>query len=182
MPDNNSKLLPPWKEFLAELDAMLSEPLIVHCIGGFVVTVVYGLPRQTGDIDYYTAIPNSFDIQQVAGPESPLAKRHKVFFHRVTVNNMPEDYETRVSEIFPGRFENLQLYAPDPYDYILSKLERNSTKDRDDADYLFKREHLDSRRLRERYEKELRPYLANENRHDLTLKLWIEIFDEGPSQ
>jgi Nucleotidyltransferase of unknown function (DUF6036) len=182
MPDDNPKLVSPWKEFLAELDAMLSEPLVVHCIGGFVVTVVYGLPRQTGDIDYYTAIPHSFDIQQVAGPESSLAKKHKVSFHRVTVNNMPDDYETRLSEIFPGGFASLQLCAPDPYDYILSKLERNSTKDRDDADYLFKKEHLDSRRLRERYEKELRPYLANEGRHDLTLELWIEIFDEGLSQ
>ena len=44
MRDDNPKLLSPWKEFLAALDAMLSEPLVVHCIGGFVVTVVYGLP------------------------------------------------------------------------------------------------------------------------------------------
>ena len=28
--------------------------------------------------------------------------------------------------------------------------------------------------LKQRYEKELRPYLANEQRHDLTLKLWLE--------
>jgi len=27
------------------------------------------------DIDYYTAIPNSFDIQQVAGPKSRLTKK-----------------------------------------------------------------------------------------------------------
>jgi hypothetical protein len=30
--------------------------------------------------------------------------------------------------------------------------------------------------LRERYDKELRPLLANEARHDLTIKLWSELF------
>ena len=51
---------------------------------------------------------------------------------------------------------------PDPYDYILSKVERNSSKDRDDADYLFRTQKLDSQTLRERYQQELRPYLAKE--------------------
>ena len=77
----------------------------------------------------------------------------------------------------PGQFEHLKLLVPDPYDCILSKLERNSSKDRDDVDYLFKKKKLISQRLQERYEKELRPYLANEDRHDSTLKLWIEIFE-----
>ncbi len=179
MPNDNPELPSPWREFLAELDAILTESLALHCIGGFVVTVVYGLPRHTGDLDYYTAIPASFDVQQIAGPESALSRKHEVCLHRVTVTNMPDDYETRLFEMFPARFKNLHLYAPDPYDYILSKLERNSTKDRDDADYLFKKERLDTQRLRERYEKELRPYLSNEDRHDLTLKLWIEIFTDG---
>jgi len=67
--------------------------------------------------------------------------------------------------------------APDPYDYILSRLERNTSKDRDDADYLFGTKKLDSQALRERYQQELRPYLAKENWHDKTLELWIEIFE-----
>ena len=61
--------------------------------------------------------------------------------------------------------------APDPYDYILSRLERNTSKDRDDADYLFGTKKLDSQALRERYQQELRPYLAKENWHDKTLEL-----------
>jgi len=56
-PNNEAGLLPsPWREFLAELDGMLHESLELHCIGGFVFTYFYGLPRTTGDIDYYTAI------------------------------------------------------------------------------------------------------------------------------
>jgi hypothetical protein len=43
-------LASPWKEFLTELDGMLDEALELHCIGGFVFTYFYGLPRTTGDI------------------------------------------------------------------------------------------------------------------------------------
>ena len=71
----------------------------------------------------------------------------------------------------------VQELVPDPYDCILSKLERNSSKDRDDAQHLFKAQKLDPQRLQERYETELRPYLADVAKHDLTLKLWIEIFE-----
>ena len=49
---------------------------------------------------------------------------------------MPADYEERLVEMSPGEFRNLRLCAPDPYDLILSKLERNSSKDRDDVEYL----------------------------------------------
>jgi len=51
--DQETHALPsPWKEFLSELDDMLTEPVALHCIGGFVLTLFYGLPRTTGDIDY----------------------------------------------------------------------------------------------------------------------------------
>ncbi len=76
--------------------------------------------------------------------------------------------------MFPGRFKNLHLYAPDPYDLILSRLERNSTKDRDDVEYLARNLHLTPELLRDRYLKELRPYLVNETKHDLTVELWID--------
>jgi hypothetical protein len=47
----------PWNEFLHELDGMLTEQLELHCIGGFVFTHFFGLPRSTGDIDCYAAVP-----------------------------------------------------------------------------------------------------------------------------
>ena len=78
----------------------------------------------------------------------------------------------------PGRFKKLRLLGPDPYDCILSKLERNSPKDRDDADYLFKSQKLDAQVLRDRYTKELRPYLSRQEWHDGTLNLWIDIFEK----
>ena len=98
--------------------------------------------------------------------------------HHVAVTNLPEDYATRLTEMFPRMLKNLRLFAPDPYDFILSKFERNSAKDRDDADYIFKTKKLSSQILRERYESELRPYLSKEKWHDDTLELWIEIFEK----
>jgi hypothetical protein len=173
---NKAKPPSPWAEFLEELDALLPEPVKVHCIGGFVVSLFYGLPRPTVDIDYFSVLPahSVNDLQARAGPGSALAMKHKVRLQHFSANSLPEDYETRLVEMFPGRFKNLQLYAPDPYDLILSKLERNSTKDRDDVAYLASSLHLVPEVLRERYEKELRPYLANEGRHDLTLELWLD--------
>ena len=77
--------------------------------------------------------------------------------------------------MYPGQFKNLHLYAPDPFDLILPKLERNSKKDRDDVAFLAESPHPSAEVLGERYKKELRPYLAVEGRHDLTLQLWLEV-------
>ena len=168
----------PWKEFLAELDGMLSEPLALHCIGGFVLTFLYGLPRTTGDIDYVTAVPANLNLDDIAGQDSPLHKKHKVWLHRVGVANLPEDYTERLSDMAPGRFKHLKLLVPDAYDCILSKLERASPKDRDDADYLFRSQKLKTHILRERYKSELRHNLIGKIEwHDQTLELWTEIFE-----
>ena len=177
MPGRRKWAIPsPWAEFLKEIDAPLSTQVEVHCIGGFVVSLHYGLPRPTGDIDYYSVLPLHYarDLQALAGAGSKLAKKYKLHFQQVTVTNLPENYDDRLEEMFPGQFKNLRLLAPDAYDLILSKLERNSPKDRDDVEYLAKTLSLDAALLRKRYQKELRPYLSNEARHDLTLSLWID--------
>jgi hypothetical protein len=180
-PSNKSILPSPWDRFLAELDGLLREQVHVHCIGGFVVSLFYGRPLPTGDVDYFAVIPYASvdDLQAWAGPDSTLAKKYKLHFHHFPAISLPEDYETRLSEMYPGRFKNLHLYAPGPYDLILSKLERNSQKDRDDVAFLAESLHLSPEVLRECYQKELRPYLANEGRHDLTLELWLDVCFEG---
>ena len=70
---------------------------------------------------------------------------------------MPENYEDRLTELFPDRFAKLRLFIPDPYDLILSKLCRNIERDREDVKFLVTTRLLDADVLRERY-KEL---LAN---------------------
>ena len=49
----------PWGAFFDELDSLLPEPVELHCIGGFVSTVLYGVPRVTADVDYVAALPRS---------------------------------------------------------------------------------------------------------------------------
>ena len=90
---------------------------------------------------------------------------------------MPEDYESRLIEMFPGRFKKLTILAPDPYDLVLSKLERNSPKDQGDVEYLARTVPLDPKILRDRYEKELRPNLmARESWRDGTVEMWIGFY------
>jgi Nucleotidyltransferase of unknown function (DUF6036) len=174
-PESEIKLPTLWAAFLAELDSLVPEPITLHCIGGFVLTVLYGVPRVTSDLDCVAILP-LHDLEAIAGRDSDLAKKHKLYLQYVAVNTMPEDYQERLTELFPGRFKNLRIYAPDPYDLILSKLERNSPKDRDDVEYLANKLKLNSQVLLERYQREQRPYLSNEARHDLTVKLWLEFF------
>jgi hypothetical protein len=117
----------PWKDFLTEIDNQLREPLELHCIGGFALVFFYGLPRTTGDIDYYTAIPSNLDLEELAGENSALHEKYKVFLHRVAVVSLPEEYASRLSEMAMGEFKHLKLLVPDPDDYILSKLQRGGS-------------------------------------------------------
>jgi hypothetical protein len=67
------------------------------------------------------------------------------------------------------------LLGLEAHDLALSKLERNSARDREDVKYLARAAPLDLSVLNNRYQLELRPYLANTERHDLTIRLWLEM-------
>lgn len=42
-----SESLPePWQSFLSDIDASLHEDVELHCLGGFVVTVLYDAPNR----------------------------------------------------------------------------------------------------------------------------------------
>jgi hypothetical protein len=171
------KLLPPWTEFLDELDDLLGESLELHCIGGFAVVAAYHLPRSTNDLDYFTLVPFKFDLENMAGQGSALAQKHKVHVHRAAVASVPENYEERMTELFPGRFRRLRLFVLDPYDLVLSKLSRNADRDREDVKHLATELRLNPTILWERYQKELRPILIGpQERHDTTLEFWIEAY------
>jgi len=168
----------PWKQFLNELDALLNEPIVLHCIGGFAVVSAYGLPRSTNDLDYVTLVPAycGQDLEQLAGEGSALAHKYKVHVHRAAVASLPLNYEDRLTEIFAGQFRNIRLLVLDPYDLVLSKLSRNIERDRDDVKHLAKTQKLDPTTLRERYE-ELRPNLIGPpEKHDATLEFWLEAY------
>jgi len=172
-------LTTPWKDFLEDIDSLLDESFKLHCIGGFAAVMGYGLPRSTNDLDYLSLVPYGriSDLQRLAGPGSALARKHKIHMQYTAVASMPENYEERLTELFPAHFKYLRIFVPDPYDLVLSKLSRNMERDREDVQYLAKTCHLSPAILRERYTTELRPILIGDvKRHDLTLDLWIAAY------
>ena len=180
MPSATSPELPhPWRAFLVGVDGQLPRPIEIHCLGGFVAALYYDLPRPTNDLDYIEVVPHDAMaiLQEIAGTDSPLAKKHRVHFQHVGVASLPESYMERLTDLFPGRFRRLRLFALDPHDLALSKLTRNSPIDRADVAQLAKAVPLGARILRARYQRELRPIIIGDSdQHDRTLKIWIEAY------
>jgi hypothetical protein len=119
----------PWFSLLRALDNIAAEPVRLDCIGGFVVTMLYGLDRPTADVDVLEiAPPSAADaFAEVAMLGGPLYKKYGIYLDRVTVAQPPYEYESRLREMFPGTFQHLCLMALDPYDLALTKLERDSS-------------------------------------------------------
>ena len=168
----------PWLSFLRDIDSFISDETHLHCLGGFVVTVIYGSTRTTSDLDSVALTQKDPGLFDCAGLGSALYKKHNVYLDPVGVAPLPENYEDRLTEIYPGLFERLRLFALDPYDIALSKIERNTTLDREDVKYLARVVPFDLGVLERRYRDELRVYLGNPEREDLTLRLWMEMIAE----
>jgi hypothetical protein len=173
----------PWRSFLEELDERATEETRMDCMGGFVVTVLYGFSRETSDLDVLVIAPGEqrTPLLELGVQGGNLHKKYKVFLDYVGVARVPENYEERLIEMFAGEFKRLRICALDPYDLALSKLERNIQRDRDDVKHLARSIPLDLEILKERYDGELRWQLGNPEREDLTLKLWIEMIEEDRS-
>lgn len=168
----------PWLSFLREVDQGLKGPVEVHCLGGFVLGVLWGLPRPTGDIDFIELRPSqaSEELLGIAGEGTTLATGHRLHFQRVGVATYPDGYESRLTDMTPRGFQNLKMRALDVHDIVLAKVSRNSPRDRSDIEFLAKKGVLARRLLQERFDTEMRPYLLNEARETLTLELWLEEF------
>lgn len=144
------------------------------------VCVWYGLTRATRDVDVVAVVPWKYasEFQRLAGRDSRLDQKHRVYLQIAHISRVPDNYVERLSEMFPGAFRHLRLLALDPYDLALSKLERNQDVDIEDAKYLARTVPLDVETLRQRYMHEVRPYLGNPEREDITLDLWVEAIQE----
>lgn len=95
--------------------------------------------------------------------------------HHAGIASVPENYEERTAELYPGHFKNIRLFVLDPYDLVLSKISRNAERDREDVAYLARTQHLDPNVLGERYEHGLKAYVIGPpERTENTLKFWIE--------
>jgi hypothetical protein len=167
----------PWPDFLTAIDAKLSQEVNLHCLGGFVLTALYDIPRVTGDLDYIEVVPRAAakELEEIAGKESALSKKYRLFLQHVGIADLPDEHESRLQELNLGMVR-LKLWALDPYDLLLAKLPRNSPKDQDDAKYLIPKIKLDLATFSDRWNKEMAPWISNRPRHDLTVELWKEYF------
>jgi hypothetical protein len=170
----------PWDSFFRELDVAVQSAARLDCIGGFVVTLFYGLERPTADIDVIELAPRdaATTIMNLGIRGGPLDRKYHLYLDRVAVAVVPENYEDRLVEMFPGAYRHLRLMALDPYDLALSKLERNTQKDRDDVRFLARTIPFDLGILETRYTEEMRWQLGVPEREDLTFRLWLDAIRE----
>src|SRR5713226_4387909 len=101
MPATQTPEVPsPWRDFLRDLDQQASEAVSLHCLGGFAVTMGYGLSRATADIDVASIVPLSEGnaLVESSGFGSMLHQKHKVYLERVGIVSLPENYADRLIE------------------------------------------------------------------------------------
>lgn len=175
----------PWKSFLRALDESLRADVRLHCIGGFVVTLLYGLSRETSDLDVLTAVPHDrlAELQRLAGESSALHRRFRVYLQPVRIATYPEDYADRLVPMCADlKLRRLGVFGLEAHDLALTKIERNFDKDRQDVQSLASSGFLDEATLRARYATEYRPNLASgADKYDLTLELWVQMCWPGKS-
>lgn len=112
----------PWRSFLQELDEAVGGEVRLVCMGGFVITQLYGFSRSTVDIDTLSIVPRdeAAIIRGMGCQGGPLHAKYKIYLDFVAVASVPEDYEERLREMYPQALGHLRLFALDPYDLALS--------------------------------------------------------------
>lgn len=98
------------------------------------VAQCYGLMRPTAaDIDILESRGTDLrTIAKLAGRNSPLHQRHGVYIDVVTVADVPDNYDERLTTAFDAAFENLQFRILERHDLVLAKIVRNNDRDRAD--------------------------------------------------
>jgi hypothetical protein len=84
MPDSD-RLPKPWNSFLRQLDAIATEPVEFHCIGGFVMTRKFGFARETVDVLTITPKQRTAALRQHGSRGSDLHKKYRIYLDVVGV-------------------------------------------------------------------------------------------------
>jgi hypothetical protein len=96
----------PWDSFFKELDEAVDTTVRLDCIGGFVVTLLYGLTRPTADVDVVELAPRAAaDAMMELGIRGgSLNQKYRIYLDQVAVAAIPENYEDRLVEMCPGAY------------------------------------------------------------------------------
>ena len=110
-------LAEPWRSFLAGLDGLVEHDVRLHCCGGFVVTMLYGLARTTADLDVLSILPTEDQrtLAALAGKGSSLHKTHGVYLDVVTVATYPDSYEERHDQAAADQADQIPAHGLPPF-------------------------------------------------------------------
>jgi hypothetical protein len=88
----DNKMPEPWLSFFRDIDEKMSEQIDLECLGGFVITQLYGLARTTADVDIISVNPKiqSKILLELAGEGSVLHRKHKVYLDLVESLSFPK--------------------------------------------------------------------------------------------
>jgi len=97
----------------------------------------------------------------LAGKGSRLQRRHRVYIDHVGVANSPEDYQSRSVRVFPI-WPKVHLWALEPHDLALTRLERSIDHDIRDVLDLAQAGRITRETLISRFATELEPHDAHD--------------------
>jgi hypothetical protein len=79
--------------FLLELDRAATGETRLDCMGGFVVTLLYGLPRATADLDVLLIAPGEQrePLLELGVRGGAFHRKYRIYLDYVGVAKVPED-------------------------------------------------------------------------------------------
>jgi len=160
------------RQFLAEVDALLLDPLRI-VIGGAISMILAGyLARQTHDIDVVNEVP--VEIRKHHAKLHEIAKRYRLELGHFQSHYLPSGWENRIH--WWSDFRHLRVYLIDPYDFFVAKLVSVRDKDRDDLRAMVSR--LDKSKIVERLSWAA-GHLSAQRLRDMAEKNWYILFGEA---
>lgn len=159
------------REFLAAVDAALSEPLNLVLIGSCAVVLQSAFHRPTKDIDYFSA-SDPHALQSAINDVAASGIATIPLESAAAFATAPWNFEDRL-EPYAG-FTRLRIHLPDPHDLALMKLGRGYEHDMQAVEAMHAARPLDLDILVERYLSEMQ-YLVGAKELELSFLACIEL-------
>lgn len=140
-------------EYLEEIDGTLERPIELTIIGGAALILEYHHIRVTYDIDVLNT-PDARMLSSFIDQHRTLHDKYNIPIHVIDSSFFPvtDDFLENRIEYAKGTFKHLRIFILDLYDLVLSKLDRCSSKDRDDIQWLKENFVIDVDRLIKAYQ------------------------------
>ena len=127
--DPNKSVPEPWLSFLRELDSAVEGEIRLDCMGGFVVTMVYGFSRPTADLDVLEIAPREAGkaMLELGVQGGRLHKKYKIYRYEGTMQTAClrlMGKKLLVALTMEGKFAGEGLQSIDEDDDMLSAMAR----------------------------------------------------------